>query len=95
MAVDNLGGQLNSVGSEFSAMVKSDSVIWFSSLSNDSLSEDNEVLADKYLIRIYEGEKSGGQWIRREKLDTTINHPLYHAANGSYSLDSLRFYFSR
>lgn len=91
----NAGGSINTIGSEFSAMMVSDSVLYFSSLRNDSLNDENEVLSESYLVKISRANKVNGEWVSEGPLDTAINRAGLNQANGALSLDSNRLYFTR
>lgn len=93
--VSNTGPRVNTIGSEFSAVMVSDSVMYYSSLRNDSLTDENEVLSEAYFVKISRAEKVGGRWISKGQLDSSINASSQHVANGALSLDSNRLYFSR
>jgi hypothetical protein len=95
VAVSNLGESINTINSEFSAMITPDSTMYFTSLRSDNINENEEVHEAYYGIKIFEADPLGETWKTKSMLDTTINTQIMHNANGSFSTDGKRFYFTR
>ena len=93
--ISNAGDLLNTFDSEFSPVFIDDSTIYFSSLRSDKIKKNNEVKDKEYFIKIFKASRNGGSWETTGIIDEVINNPAFHAANGTFSLDKKRFYFSR
>ncbi len=92
--VSNLGKGVNTTSSEFSAFLF-DSTLYYSAMRAENMNDRKEVLDKYYRIRIYKADAADTSWSGMETLDTTINSVMAHAANGSFSPDKQRFYFTR
>ncbi|MBL4624020.1 MAG: tetratricopeptide repeat protein, partial [Flavobacteriales bacterium] len=90
----NAGANLNSSGSDFNAIRVNDSTILISSLRTAKMEDDLSIKNDEYYIQLFETIKSGESWSAPALLDTVINKPQHHIANGSYTPDGNTFYFS-
>ncbi len=92
--VKNIGDQLNTTNSEFSA-VKINNDLYFSSLRSNKVGEELEIFApNEYKVAIYKAKQEGG-WKTQNKLDSTINSMLSHSANGTYDSIHKIFYFTK
>lgn len=92
--VKNAGAGINTTDSEFSAFPDGE-LLYFSSLRSDKMGEELEVLIpSSYKIAIYEAEEDGF-WQTKMKKESPINIPEMHNANGCFSSDQQRFYFTR
>lgn len=89
----NVGEPVNSHIAEFGAIVH-DSVLYFSSLRAENYGEMRQVLDEVYLIRMYAAQVDGQGWSDAEALPDIINKKNSHAANGCFSPDGSRFYFT-
>lgn len=90
----NAGEKVNTTDSEFgSAWV--DSVLYYASLRADNVKGDLEIHDPHYKIKVYKNPRNGSAFSTSQALDTTINSILSHNANGCYSSDGSRFYFTR
>lgn len=92
--VNNIQKPVNSYIAEFGGQVR-DSVLYFSSLRAKKYGDNRVVNDTHYNIKIYQSEKKDGSWSEPEEIDTTVNRTGIHAANGVFSPDGKRFYFSR
>lgn len=94
ITVTNLGMGVNTTDSEFGAILH-DNTLFFTSLRAESI-DDNKVVHDEdYAIRIYSASGDGETWNNTTPLPAPINDLAMHSANGSFSPDGNRFYFSR
>lgn len=93
VSVQNLGEPVNSENSEFSPMVI-DSVLYFSSLRADKITELNEVEDKKYVIEIFNAKGSSKDWTVTGTIDSAISNAGFHIANGCFSPVDNSFYFS-
>jgi len=90
----NIGDSTNTSNAEFAGkLVKN--TLQFSSLRSDSINEQLEVFEPNYKVKIYEAIFEEGQWKTRSTLDSVINDPSYHNANGTFSLNQKHYYFTR
>lgn len=90
----NAGSDLNSPGSDFNAFMNNDTIILISSLRSEKIKENLSHKDEEYFIHLYSSSGSGESWSTPILLDTVINKPGKHVANGSYSTDGNFFYFS-
>jgi len=94
--IENAGKQINTYNSEFSPVVINDSVIYYSSLVPEKKGPGNTVKDDNYVIRIYKAEYKDSIWKTAGLVeDLPLNSEDFHSANGCFSKDRNRFYFSR
>lgn len=93
-SIKNIGKPINSYDSEFGAFLK-DSVLYFSSLRANEMNEALQVKDKLYKIKIYNSNKTSENWSEGKSIDTLYNSALYNNANGVFSSDGERFYFSR
>ncbi|MFT5600919.1 MAG: hypothetical protein ACI9N1_001155 [Flavobacteriales bacterium] len=92
-SVDNIGNQVNTTNSEFSAFYFEDQML-FSSLRG-SLGEELDVFSPaSYKVAIYNAEKTE-IWKTKSAIDTTINSILSHSANGCFDPKTGNFYFTK
>ncbi|HET6243129.1 MAG: DUF1573 domain-containing protein [Bacteroidetes bacterium] len=95
VVIENIGDPINSIHAEFSPFLF-ESDLYFSSLrisdtSTRSIVEPGEL----HYIKIYKQPFFSEISKDIEELDTIINSPGFHSANGTFSPDGKRFYFSR
>ncbi len=94
VAVKNAGEALNTTESEFGATYAPKG-IYFSSQRANNLNNSLEVEDKDYKVKIYYADSFDNVWFAKKPLDTIINKPFADAANGTFSLDGNRFYFTR
>ncbi|GAB4254761.1 MAG: hypothetical protein Kow0079_11230 [Vicingaceae bacterium] len=92
----NLGEGVNTYNSEFGSALTSDSILFYASLRDEKMKENNIVSdTSAYLVRLFKAIKQNGKWNTIEKLPEKINEIGYHVANGSFSNDGKTFYFTK
>lgn len=93
LEVKNLGPDINTTESEFSAFLPNpeDTTLYFSTLRGN-VNEAFEVEGD-YMVRIHTGNLTNSS--DHGPLDSLINSSGAHNANGTFNLSGNRFYFSR
>ncbi len=89
--IKNSGDLLNSFNSEINAFLLNDSTLYFSALRSDS----NQLSQKNYRFKIYQAIKQDSVFKMQNPMDEIINDSSFHTANGCFSLDKKRFYFSR
>ena len=94
IAIKNVGKPVNSYVAEFGGQPVDD-VLYFSSLRAKKYGPQREVTDPDYKIKLFRAEKSGDTWTAPTPLDSTINQPDLHTANGFLSPDGKSFYFTR
>lgn len=98
VTIKNAGGLLNSSDSELSAVLKDDSSLYFSSLHlpgpGNSIT-GKELKSGDSRMKLFKAKKDSSGWKTDAELDSAINNPSFHTANGTFSRDKKRFYFSR
>jgi len=92
--LNNAGQNLNSSGSDFNAIQVNDSSILISSLKSAKIEDNLSIEDDEYYIHLFQSNREGNSWSAPTLLDTVINKPSKHTANGSFTPDGNTFYFS-
>ena len=95
ISIKNLGHPVNTINSEFSALPINDTVLYFSSLRTSLPKENSEIEDAEYWVRIYQNNFHIDTLNPPKEIDNLINTVGFHNANGSFSNDGQRFYFSR
>lgn len=90
----NIGDKVNTFDSEFAPFLYKGN-LYFASLRTDKMNDKFEVRDPHYKIKIYKAHKEGASWTTDGAIDTTINSVLSHNANGVFSPNGNRFYFTR
>lgn len=95
--IQHLSLDVNSYESDFAGYVKIEKEMYFSSLRTDKANEDNQILdTTTYFIKLFEAKgDSIENWKTVGEMPEKFNLNGYHNANGSWSSDGLRFYFTR
>ena len=91
--VNPISEKINSQDSELAPFIYGDS-FYFTSLKADSVKTNEELITEEYSLQIYESKYDGNEFTAPEKVDDVYQSGL-HSANGCYSADGKRFYFSR
>jgi len=84
---------VNTKNSEFGHSIHNQQLI-FSSLRADSISENEEVYEKNYTTQIYSSQLGNGNYNQSEKSKDLLI-PDFSVGNGTFSLDGMRFYFSK
>lgn len=87
----NMSEPLNSKHAEFPHTIAKGK-LYFSSLRTDSIQRSEEVYATQYRSRIFTIDLEN---LKDLSLVTDLQETLYHSGNGTFSLDSSRYYFSK
>lgn len=95
VTISPLNKEVNTDNSEFCPVIVNDSTILFSSLKMSHNNGSSRTDAENLLIRIFRSVKKDSYWQTPAMLDSVINTPGHHSANGCFSSDGTRFYFSR
>lgn len=82
---------LNSKHAEFPHSI-SQELLYFSSLRTDSIKKTEEVYSTNYRSRLYAIDLES---LKNEGTISDLNQAGQHTGNGSFSLDSSRFYFTK
>ncbi|MCR9172950.1 MAG: DUF1573 domain-containing protein [bacterium] len=93
LTVEPLPPSVNTPNSEFGHGIY-DSVLYFSSLRADSISEREEVYTTGYHTLLYQSEIKNNQFEASTKIEDLVKEAM-NTGNGTFSLDGTRFYFSR
>ncbi|XOV68957.1 MAG: DUF1573 domain-containing protein [Fluviicola sp.] len=91
--VEPLPTSVNTPNSEFGHGIYN-SVLYFSSLRADSISEREEVYTKGYHTHLYKSTIENNQFEASTKIDDLVKDAM-NTGNGTFSLDGNRFYFSR
>ncbi|MFA6923737.1 MAG: OmpA family protein [Bacteroidales bacterium] len=91
--IEHLDTSINRENSDFAAIPFDSTKLIFSSLRLNS-SENNNLCLPK--TKLYLAEKNdNGKYILKKEFDSTLNSEKAHTANGTFSADKKRFYFTR
>lgn len=94
--IKNMGNSINTYSSELGANFLNDSVIIYSSLRDEEMSENNEISdTTSYLFRLFKGSKNGNLWGNDGQLEEKINEPGFHIANGCLNPKGIVFYYTK
>ena len=92
--VVHLGDNVNSAYSDFAPSLLSDSVLVFSSLQSDTVLIVDPDEAHHHVVKLYSSTYDGTTW-GPHSLIPNVNTKFENNANGSFSPDKKRFYFTR
>ncbi|MBN4049653.1 OmpA family protein [Bacteroidales bacterium AH-315-N07] len=93
--IENLGNSVNAAYNDFAPVLYNDKLI-YSSLPADSVIIVKKKDKNNHLIKLYYSEYKDKQWSKRKVFDEgKFNIEDMHAANGAFSADKSRFYFTR
>jgi hypothetical protein len=84
---------INSSDTELAPFIHNEE-LYFTSLKADSIKVTEEVIADEYSLQIYHSKIKDSTYSKPKKLKD-VYQKGYHSANGCFSPDGKRFYFSR
>ncbi|UKN03322.1 DUF1573 domain-containing protein [Paracrocinitomix mangrovi] len=88
-----LGGDVNTENSEFAGTIHGNK-LYYSSLKADSINFDEEVFTTDYSIQIYTADQQDSIF-NNVAVQKNVTKKGWNTANGSFSPDGKRFYFSR
>jgi len=91
--VKPISKSINSHDTELAPFINGDS-FYFTSLKADSINQNEEVLSEEYSLQIYSANINENDFSTPIKVKD-VYQGGYHSANGCYSPDGKRFYFSR
>ncbi len=91
--VKPIDNTINSPNTELAPFVKGDE-FYFTSLKADSIKITEEVISDEYSLQIYRSKIKDSTYTTPKKIKD-VYLAGYHSANGCFSPDGKRFYFSR
>ncbi|HEY8399643.1 MAG TPA: OmpA family protein [Cytophagaceae bacterium] len=95
LKVTHLGDAVNSSYSEFAPFLLNDSTLYFSSLDSDSVIVVNPGESHPYQVKILLSKKDAyNEWSRKFELPN-VNTTYESNANGTFSPDQSKFYFTR
>jgi outer membrane protein OmpA-like peptidoglycan-associated protein len=92
--VIHLGDNVNSKYSEFGPCLMNDSILLFSSIQSDSVITVAPDEAHPFHVKIHSSHKVDTLWGPNEVLPA-VNSVYENNANGTFSLDKKKFYFTR
>ncbi|MDX2196086.1 MAG: OmpA family protein [Cytophagales bacterium] len=90
----HMGSNINSGYSDFAPALKDDSTLIYASLQSDSIIEVTHGETHFNHVKLYQSTYNDGAWGMPEEL-TGLNIVFGHAANGTFSADKKKFYFTR
>lgn len=92
----NMGNSVNTYSSELGATLLNDSSLIYSSLRDEKMKDDNEVIdTSYYLVKLFKASKHGDAWLTDNKLDEIINEKGFHVANGCINSKGNVFYYNK
>jgi len=93
LSLEQLPETVNTPNSEFGHGIYN-SVLYFSSLRADSISEAEEVYTSGYHTHLYQSDIKANKFQESAKIEALVKEAM-NTGNGTFSLDGNRFYFSR
>lgn len=96
ITIKNVGQPVNTYSSEFGPTLINDSTMFFSTLRDEKMTENN-IISDTtaYLVRLFKANKEDSIWNTIEKLDEIINEKNMHIGNGCFNNKGDVFYYSK
>jgi hypothetical protein len=91
--VNQLPNNVNSFDSELAPFVF-DNTLYFTSLKADSIKNNEELITEEYNLQVYTSDIEENEYKKPSKLDNIYKSGM-HSANGCFSPDGTRFYFTR
>lgn len=91
--IKTLPSPVNSEDTEL-APIRYENQLWFTSLKADSVTRNEMVISESYSLQLYSAEKQDSNYINLQAIES-VNEKGFNNANGSFSPDGKRFYFSR
>ena len=92
--ITHLGDNINSAYSDFAPSLLSDSIMVYSSLQADSVLVVDPDEAHHHVVKLYSSSFDGSTWGTNSLLPN-VNSVFENNANGAFSPDKKRFYFTR
>ena len=92
--ITHLGDNINSAYTDFSPRPVNDSNLVFASLKADSVLNVEYGEIHYYHVKLYSSQNQQGEWNAPEELKE-LNSDFENTANGVYSADKTKFYFTR
>ncbi|HIP36638.1 MAG TPA: DUF1573 domain-containing protein [Crocinitomix sp.] len=92
--VNPIDASINSTDTELAPFVHQ-KTLFFTSLKADSVKVTEEIIASEYSLQIYKSSIKDSNTYSKPKKLNDVYQKGYHSANGSFSPDGKRFYFSR
>lgn len=93
--VKNIGQPVNTVNADFAAFQTNDSTLVFSSLRKTEVVVEKKKTNEDYMVQIFSTSKKAGQNWGNDSIKIKTTDKISQNANGSYSADKSKFYFSR
>ena len=91
--IEPISESINSHDTELAPFINQNT-FYFTSLKADSINQNEEVLTEEYSLQIYSANIKDDDFSKPIKVND-VYAPGYHSANGCFSPDGKRFYFSR
>ncbi len=91
--IKHLGDNVNSGYTDFSPTKKGDT-LYYASLQSDSVIYHHHEEVRFRHVKLYTSENKGGEWSLPTEMKT-LNSPLENTANGAFSSDKTKFYYTR
>lgn len=92
--ITHLGDEINSAYSDFAPCPLNDTTLIFSSLQSDSVITVKADEAHSHMVKLYRTDKNDENWSTHDLLPN-VNSVFENNANGTFSPDKKRFYFTR
>ncbi len=92
--IKNMGTNINAVYMDFAPVIWGDTALSFSSLRSDSLIIKHKKDDNNYLVKMFRAKKIGSSWGKGEEMGGPFKNEELHVANGAFSTDYKRYYFT-
>jgi outer membrane protein OmpA-like peptidoglycan-associated protein len=92
--IGDMGDNINSPYSDFAPVLKDDNTLIYSALKSDTVILTTYGEQHDEHVKLYESDYENGSWGASKEIKT-LTPSIGHAANGSFSQDRKRFYFTR
>jgi len=95
VVVVHMGGEINAAYTEASPMPVGDDKLIYSSLRTDTMIRAEDLKGKVARFKLYQSTKKGETWSRGEPLPESINFPKMDVANGVFSPDGSKFFYTQ
>ncbi|MBL4578369.1 MAG: OmpA family protein [Flavobacteriales bacterium] len=93
--VVHMGTEVNAAYTEASPMPVGDDKLLYASLRSDTIIRSEDLKGKVARFKIYESTKQGRKWSKGEPITNNVNVPKMDVANGVFSPDGSKFFFTQ
>ena len=95
VVIVHMGSEVNAAYTEASPMPVGDDKLIYSSLRTDTIIRAEDLEGKVARFKLYQSTKEGKKWGRGEPLPESVNSPKMDVANGVFSPDGSKFFYTQ